>query len=51
MALLTEANDTLEIDEAALAASAARSWSSTSALADDLVAVHGLSHRAAQCIV
>jgi argininosuccinate lyase len=51
VALLTEAIDTLEIDEAALAASAARNWSATSALADDLVDVHGLSYRAAHELV
>jgi argininosuccinate lyase len=51
VALLTEAIDTLEIDEAALAASAARNWSTTSALADDLVEARGLSYRAAHEIV
>jgi len=47
LALLTAAISTLEIDEAKLAASSGRDWSTSSALADDLVITHGLSYRAA----
>lgn len=47
VALLAEAIATLEIDTDRLAASAGRGWSTSSALADDLVLTQGLSYRAA----
>lgn len=45
--LLREVVSTLEIDVDRLGASAGRHWSTSSALADDLVLTHGLSYRAA----
>jgi argininosuccinate lyase len=47
IALLREAVATLEIDVDRLAASAGRHWSTSSALADDLVHARGLSYRQA----
>jgi argininosuccinate lyase len=47
VALLREAIATLEIDAERLAGSAGRHWSTSSALADDLVATHGMSYREA----
>jgi argininosuccinate lyase len=47
VALLREAIATLEIDTDRLAASAGRGWSTSSALADDLVRTRGLSYREA----
>ncbi len=49
--LLREAVSTLEIDVDGLARSAGRHWSTASALADDLVATHGLSFRVAHDVV
>lgn len=49
--LLREAVSTLEVDTDRLAASAGRGWSTSSALADDLVRHHGLSYRAAHGVV
>ena len=47
VALLSEAVATLEVDVDGLAASAGRGWSTSSALADDLVLHHGVSYRVA----
>jgi len=51
VALLREAIATLEIDTDRLAASAERHWSTSSALADDLVQTHHLSYRQAHEVV
>jgi argininosuccinate lyase len=51
LALLRESIATLEIDVDRLAASAGRHWSTSSALADDLVLTHGLSYRTAHDVV
>jgi argininosuccinate lyase len=51
VALLREALATLEIDTDRLAASAGRHWSTSSALADDLVHTEGMSYRQAQDLV
>lgn len=51
VALIREAVATLEIDVDRLTASAGRQWSTSSALADDLVAAKGLSYRAAHEVV
>jgi argininosuccinate lyase len=51
IALLREAIATLEIDVERLGESAGRQWSTSSALADDLVLTRGLSYRAAHDVV
>lgn len=49
--LLAEVVTTIELDREALAASAGRHWSASSALADDLVTGDGLSYRKAHEVV
>lgn len=49
--LLCEAVATLEVDVEAMAFSAGKHWSTSSALADELVLSHGLSYRAAHDVV
>jgi argininosuccinate lyase len=51
VALLREAVATLEVDVDRLAESAGWQWSTSSALADDLVLTHGMSYRAAHEVV